>query len=308
MVKITLIGCISLLIGLFTFGRQEATRYKDAVFTQVLVKKNILYDTSANIILKRYYKLDWYEPRGDKAAKRPLIIWMHGGGFKFGHRRSRFLPGWSRMFARRGYVCASINYRLSRDNTLGRYNALVRACAQAREDALLAVRYFKDHHEKYRIDTNCIILAGHSAGAMIALQAVYSSPRDIAQVLEDKDADTLNNQHNPEKIAAVINFWGAIFNPQWLRNARVPIVSVHGKKDRIVPYDEKLSMYGSGYIHRKADSLKIPNQLKTYPKQAHELQRHFNPLWAGSAARKRYRQAGLFAAGFLYEQLFQKNR
>jgi predicted esterase len=307
--KYILISCFTLFISAQAWSQQPSpTRYKDPVFKNVLRTKNVLYDTAAkDRLLKRFHRFDLYEPRGDDHQRRPLIIWLHGGGFKFGQKRSRYLPDWSRLFARRGYVCVSINYRLSAANTLGSYASLVRACARAREDALMAVRYFKTHHTQYRIDTNCIILAGHSAGGMIALQSVYSSPRDLALVTEEEKTDTMDNRHNPEKIAAIINFWGAVFNPQWLRHARVPIVSVHGKKDRIVPYGEKLSMYGSAVIHAKADSLHIPNKLKTYPKQAHELQRHFNPLWAGNAARKRYREAGLFAAGFLYEQLFNRD-
>lgn len=64
-------------------------------------------------------------------------------------------------------------------------------------------------------------------------------------------------------------------------------------------------MYGSMAIHRTADSLHIPNQVKIYDNYAHELQKHFNPLFAGPGAKKRWAEAGAFAAAFLYDQLYR---
>ncbi|MES1226664.1 MAG: hypothetical protein ABUT20_64920, partial [Bacteroidota bacterium] len=116
---------------------------------------------------------------------------------------------------------------------------------------------------------------------------------------------TASHIHNPHHIIAVINYWGALFDLNWLKNTNVPIVSVHGKKDRVVPYDQKAGMYGSLAVHRAADSLQIPNNLKIYDNYSHELQKHFNPLFAGSSAKKRWLEAGQFAADFLYQQLFK---
>jgi dipeptidyl aminopeptidase/acylaminoacyl peptidase len=89
-----------------------------------------------------------------------------------------------------------------------------------------------------------------------------------------------------------------------LQHAKVPVVCVHGSKDRVVPYDHKGPLYGSLAIQQRADSLHIPNRLKTYEGYGHELQKHFNPIFAGRKTKQRWLEAGQFAADFLYEQLF----
>lgn len=202
---------------------------KDFVFEKVQVQKDLQYATGPGNT--RYSRFDFYEAAGDSSAGRPLIIWLHGGGFKFGNKKSGGLPLWSKTFARRGYVCASINYRLSKRHPLKNFADLVQGCADAVEDVHKAIRFFKQHCSQFRIDTNRIIVGGNSAGGMIALQAVYSSAAELAQLAHMGDSTSAAaHRHNPEHIAAVINYWGAIFDLQWLQNARVPIVSVHGKK------------------------------------------------------------------------------
>ena len=64
-------------------------------------------------------------------------------------------------------------------------------------------------------------------------------------------------------------------------------------------------MFGSAAIHRQAAKLNIPNALKIYEGKGHELQRHFNPVYAGPVARKRWRQAADFASLFLYDNFFK---
>jgi predicted esterase len=285
---------------------EKPVKCKDFVFDDIQVKKNLIYkeDTAPGIKYK-YYHFDFYEPTGDTTAYRPLIIWLHGGGFKFGKKKSGGLPLWSKTFAQRGYVCAAVNYRLSKKHPLKNFADIVEGCADAVKDVNQAIQYFKQHCRQYRIDTNRIILGGNSAGGIIALQAVYSSPAEMATLVHCGDSTSIvSHFHNLQHIAAVINFWGALFDLNWLKNAAIPIVSVHGKNDRVVPYDYKAGIYGSLAIHRMADSLQIPNALKIYDNYSHELQKHFNPLFAGRPAKKRWLEAGQFTADFLFEQLF----
>jgi predicted esterase len=233
------------------------------------------------------HRFDWYEPREDDTAARPLIIWMHGGGFKFGSKHMKSIRLWSDFFARRGYVCAAINYQLGKKDLRFKYDELVRNCDHAVGDCREAIAWFKRNAARLRIDTSRIILAGNSAGGMIALQTAYGI--------------------EPGGAAAVINFWGGIFDLGWLQRARVPIVSVHGRNDNIVPYDHKgYPLYGSGAIHPVADSLHIPNRLKTYDGYSHELQKRFNPLIVSRLTKKRWLEAAQFAADFLYDELFNR--
>jgi acetyl esterase/lipase len=280
-------------------------KFIDTVFEKVLITKNLVYNETPPAGVKaKHYRFDFYEPSADTSAARPLLIWLHGGGFKFGKKNSGGLPLWSKTFALRGYVCAAINYRLSKKHPLKHFEDLVEGCADAVDDVNNAIRFFKHHSNQYRIDTNRVVVGGNSAGGMIALQAIYGSRPDMAKLIHRGDSSAAA-VYNPLHIAAVVNYWGALFSANWIQHARVPIVSVHGSRDRVVPYDDKKPpLVGSLAIHRLADSLHIPNRVKLFEGYSHELQKHFNPFFAGPGARKRWLAAGQFTAAFLYEQLF----
>lgn len=279
-------------------------RFKDLVFPTVEVAKNIAYNPApADTIKAKYYLLDLYQPENDTGISRPLIIWIHGGGFKFGKKSSRGIPLWSKQFAQRGYVCAAVNYRLSRRPTLSNRDALLMACFDAVNDVAEVIDFFKKNHATYKIDTTRIILGGNSAGGMVSLQSVYGNENLI-----NAESNRINTPshilYNPNHIAAIINFWGGIFDSTWLKNANIPFVSVLGSKDRLVPPDNPdKGICGGIIIHRYGDSLHIHNSLKIYYGYAHELQKRFNPLWAGRATRKRWAEAGDFAADFLFRAL-----
>jgi len=289
-----------------TLAASAQTRYKDLVFSSYTVEKGLTYS--------EHQRFDLYQPKGDSNTRRPLMIWIHGGGFKFGSRRAAGIRLWCKTFARRGYVCAAIDYRLGKKNLSFNFTDLVANCLTAVRDVRHAVAYFKAGAAAWNIDTTRIILAGNSAGGILALQAVYSNDAELQKLPPTKEAATpgwdaraLSGNVNTMGIAAIVNYWGGIFDTLWLRQARVPIVSVHGDRDKIVPYDHKdYPLFGSLPIHRVADALGIPNALKTYHGYSHELQKHFLPLIAGHGTKKRWRDAAEFTADFLYTVLLQK--
>lgn len=301
-----LLNILALLFSMAGYAQHAGVRYKQTVFDKVEVQRNIPYaPTPSKRKVAAKNLMDIYMPGGDTAKNRPLIMWLHGGGFKFGNKTSRGTPLWCMDFAQKGYVCVAINYQKSKKNTLTNFKQLVLACTGAMNSLQHAIHYCKEQYAGLGIDTNRIILAGNSAGAMAALHAVFANEYDLKQMIEPGNTPPALQQYNTQHIKAVVNFWGGIYNPQWLSHARAAIVSVHGINDKIVPYNtDKAPIYGSYAIHLKADSLGIPNALKTYP-LSHELQKKFNPFWAGSKTKKRLREAGNFAALFLYEQVIK---
>ena len=285
---------------------KSIAKYKDAVYAIDTTRNLSYYDNPDGSAKSRYYLFDLFEPTGNNSVSRPLIIWMHGGGFKYGNKKTGGIPLWCREFSKRGYVCAAINYRLSKKKPLRKFPDLVEGCMQAAEDLHKAITYFKAHCDQYKIDTTKIIVAGNSAGAIVGLQAVYSSPYEMMKLINKPGYDSFSKTRNPGGICAIVNFWGALFDSNWLKNERVPIVSVHGEKDNIVKFDHQGPVNGSLSIHRHADSLGIPNSLKSFPAYGHELQRKFNPFFAGKKTKRRWKEAGDFAADFLYQELFSK--
>lgn len=287
-----------------------AVPYRDPIDKFLVIKKNLLYNTDATAgIRKKFHLFDWYEGLNDSSRFRPLVIMMHGGGFKLGHKGSASTAFISKSFAKKGFACASINYRRYNKKPLGWYKEMMEGCYAATEDLRIAIDYFKRNWREYRIDTNRIILAGNSAGGMMALHAVYSSRYELGKFIGKPDSSSLNKTHNPDNIFAIVNFWGAIFDTAWLKNTRVPIMNIHGSKDRVVPNAEPAGpLYGSGIIHRNADSLRIPNRVLIFYGVGHELQKHFNPLGAGAKARKRWMEAVQHAGIFLHSRIIPVNQ
>ena len=285
----------------------KPVKFKDFVFNDVTITEDLSYNGNNTSNEKKAHLFDLYQPAGDNSTGRPLIIWMHGGGFKFGTKEAKGVQLWSETFAKRGYVCVAINYTLSKHNPLFKFDELMKSTYYAVQDARIAVAYFKKNYKQYNIDPDKIILGGNSAGGMIALQAAYTSNAELAKFVGLPD--TLDGAKSTEipKVAGVINYWGGIFNLEWLKNNHVPIMCVHGSTDGIMPLTHKSApLYGSLSIHEKADALKIPNEYKLFEGYSHELQKHFNPVFGVSkATKKRWLQAGQYTADFLYASVIK---
>jgi acetyl esterase/lipase len=285
----------------------KPVKYKDLVFANVTKTKDLSYGIADSTKKDKSRSFDLYQPAGDSSTGRPMIIWMHGGGFKFGSKRATGIELWSETFSKRGYVCAAINYSLSKHNPIFNFDELLKSTYYAVQDARAAVEYFRKNYKLYNIDPDKIILAGNSSGGMIALQAAYSNNYQLAKLAGLPDTVAGAKITIIPKVAAVINYWGGIFDLNWLKNGHVPIVSVHGSKDGIVPLTHKdAPLYGSLAIHEKADELKIPNGFKLFEGYAHELHKHFNPIFkVSNKTKERWLQAGQYTADFLYTNVIK---
>jgi len=91
----------------------SSTRYDQEVFTSVDIQSNVVYGSNINANnANEILIMDIYQPAGDTASFRPLILWVHGGSFIGGTKNEQDVTNLSIAFAKRGYVCASISYRL----------------------------------------------------------------------------------------------------------------------------------------------------------------------------------------------------
>ena len=89
-------------------------RYRDEVFSAVTTTSDVTYGTAVNqqgatVTLK----IDIYRPTGDVITNRPAVIWIHGGGFSGGDKTSPEIVDEANTLAKKGYVSASISYRLN---------------------------------------------------------------------------------------------------------------------------------------------------------------------------------------------------
>ncbi len=202
----------------------------------------VTYSTPYNL------EMDIYQPVGDVQAKRPLIILAHGGSFVGGSKTDDVsVDTLCVRFARRGYVTASINYRLGNalSMALDSMNAIT-VVMKAVGDGKAAIRYFvKDAAttNTYKIDTNNIFCGGNSAGAVLYMHVGYldsaEAPVHVAGVLAANGGFEGNsgNAGYTTKTKAVINLAGALNLPSFIDATDIPSVNVQGDADDVVPYN-----------------------------------------------------------------------
>lgn len=148
-------------------------RYRDPVFAKT-TKTTYVYKSAPDLVTGKLVplRLDVYRPVGDTLAKRPAIIWIHGGGFRFGDRSA--MGAIAAEWAQKGYVTVSISYRL--DNR-GPCQALAtggaarcsKAIDAAQADALTSVAWLRARATTFKVDPTRIAVGGSSAGAITAV-------------------------------------------------------------------------------------------------------------------------------------------
>lgn len=101
-------------------------------------------------------RLDVYAPL-QRSASAPVLVFFYGGSWATGRRQDyRFA---AEAFAAKGFVVVLPDYRLVPQVRFPRFV----------EDGAAAVRWAQDHARDYGGDPSRIALAGHSAGAYIAM-------------------------------------------------------------------------------------------------------------------------------------------
>ena len=159
-----------------------AKRYRDPIFKDVKTKTDLVYGSAPVNGQPQDLALDLYKPKGDRARKRPVLIWVHGGGFGSGDKADGPAPLLADYYAHRGYVTASINYRLLVPNGCIGTGTIPPECyaaaIEATHDAQAAVRWFRANASKYRIDKKRIGIGGESAGAItsVGVAALSTNP------------------------------------------------------------------------------------------------------------------------------------
>ena len=248
-IKILLIAIFLCLITSDSFAQK---RYKENIFTTIDSISDIQYGTAMNIKgEKENLLLDIITPpQSDTNKKRPLLIFIHGGGFKNNTKKGKFNSLLCTSFAKRGYVTASIEYRLGIENT-GANEDYHAALYRAQQDGKAAIRFFKRYAEKYGIDSAQIFLTGSSAGSKTALAIAYMDENEIPKDIDQKRWGALEgnsgNEGYSSKVKGVINNWGAIIDFKWIQKGDAPLFNVAGTMDKTVPYDSSYDYHGFKY-------------------------------------------------------------
>ncbi|MEO8087198.1 MAG: T9SS type A sorting domain-containing protein [Bacteroidota bacterium] len=235
---------ISHLLVAQVFIDCNSNRYDEEIFSTIDTTNDIVYGANTdyqgtNTILS----MDIYQPTGDTAAFRPLIVWVHGGSFVGGSKIDNDVVGLCQHFAKRGYVCASITYRLGITFPYNQANA-TNSVFRGVQDMKAAIRYFRKDAATtnlYRIDPEMIFGGGSSAGAFCALHLAYlDQPSELPATVDTVALGGMEgNSGNPgyaSTVNAVLNLCGALGDTAWMVAGDVPVCSMHGTADAVVPY------------------------------------------------------------------------
>lgn len=300
--KFLLLGAIAFfsLLGLQAQNLcDEPGRFIQEKYTVSLPEesKNIVYGSSLSVTkVQTDLKLDVYQPGGDTKENRPCVLIAHGGSFVGGSKENGDVVQISEALTKRGYVVIAINYRLGLDFTKlltmtkeEKEAELLKAALRASQDGLAAVRWIKKGAatgNPYKVDTNRVIFAGVSAGGFVALHTSYlDKESEIAEMTKIdvlKELDGLygksGNEGYSSKVMGVVNLCGALGKAKWIEKGNVPVISMHGTADDVVPYAyggagvagiATLPVEGSYLVDSAARSVGVDSKLYTWEGAGH---------------------------------------
>jgi para-nitrobenzyl esterase len=282
------------LIALFIFSLSHAqnpgcdgTRYKADVFSSVKMTTVPYGPSTDHFGLSTTLAMDVYEPIGDNVAARPVVVLAHGGSFIIGAKGD--LKATCERLAKRGYVVASIQYRLFPFFTLGFPDStdIFDTATKAIGDMKAAIRYFREDaatNNQFKTDPNNIFIGGYSAGAVTALTARYLDPNDDIPAFLDEllnnnggfvgNTGSASNKTYSSESKAVLNLSGGLYRSYWVDSTNVPLISIHGTADETVNFDFGLAaniafLEGSKRVHARAEAVGVWNHLVTVPGGGH---------------------------------------
>ena len=270
MKRTPLVALVAATVALASLGLAACTpkgRYVDLVFASA-TKTTQVYKETTHLVTGEPLDLyaDIYQPKGDTAARRPAIIWIHGGGFTSGDRSA--MADVATAYARRGYVTLSISYRLDPglrcqdlqdgsippeelDEVAARCR---RAITAASNDGLSAVGWLRRHADEYRVDQKRIAIGGSSAGAVTAV--------NVGQRANPGGGPIPSGQ----SVGAVLAMSGCQYDGASIDRYDAPVSMLASGGDSLVPYSCSVGTV------RKAASFGTPTQELFYPSESWHAQ------------------------------------
>ena len=212
--------------------------------------RNVVYGVADGIKLR----LDIYRPRSRDGAC-PVLLQIHGGAWIIGNKDQQGLPLMQHLAAR-GWICVSVNYRLSPRATFPDH--LV--------DLKRAIAWVRAHIAEYGGDPEFIVATGGSAGGHLAsLVALTANDREYQPGFEDVDTSVrgcvpfygvydFTNRHNFQRHVGLrrllerrvmkkqldtdpVAFEKA--SPMWrVHPGAPPFFVIHGDRDTLAPVEE----------------------------------------------------------------------
>jgi len=256
-----------------------AQRFKSVVFDALDSLTAVEYGRAWNIKgNSESLLMDLIFPQGDTMKKRPLVVFIHGGGFQNNSRKGSYSAMVCQGFAKRGYVTATIDYRLGIEHQKSNED-YANALYRAQQDGRAAIRYLKKHASQYGIDTNQVFLTGSSAGSKTAMAIAFMDEAELPAGINTEKWGPLEGTGGSEgfssKVHGVMNAWGAMIDFNWIKKGDVPLFNTSGTMDKTVAFDSSFGYHGfkyGGYIlYQHCLALGIPTAWRPFYGAGHTL-------------------------------------
>jgi acetyl esterase/lipase len=270
-------------------NRFDANYFSMSQIDSVTVQYGANYNWQDVAIQKLF--LDVYFPKtsADPMAKRPLVVMIHSGGFYLGSRRH--FRYHCRELAKRGFVAATIDYRIGWDVGLGKHydtiptsitagypfkclgdkTSSIKALYRALQDQKAAIRFLVHNADSIiKVDTTQIYVSGSSAGGVSSLGLQYLTQntfdtRFAALHLRDSlgPLETATNTLTDSfSLAGMFSMWGAVPDTSLIKATNViPTLLMHCTGDSLVPCGSS-NYYSCSNYELAQGSCEISKRLK----------------------------------------------
>lgn len=181
--RLNYLRCLVILFAVLTTIHTPLVRAAEDRMPKLKITSEIVYGEKD----EPKHQLDLIQLEGDSQA-RPLIVWIHGGGWRAGSRAKPPI----RRIVESGFTVASISYRFT-DQAI--FPAQIHDCKAA-------IRFLRANAEKYHYQADWIGVAGSSAGGHLALLVGTAADN------KELEGNVGGNLDQSSTVQAVVDFFG----------------------------------------------------------------------------------------------------
>lgn len=192
--------------------------------------------------------LDYFRPKDSGTVDLPVVVYIHGGGWRGGDENSSLLNNYGYQFIKKGIAVVAIDYRLRSKNPFPDQN----------NDVACALAYLDSNAESLHIDIQKTILFGDSAGGQLAAFAAlnipykdydYKAPVGVIDFYGVSDFSKIIGGTHPDLNARY--YLGSKYNKSATNASPLTYVTknaprfllFHGTKDTVVPSSQSQILY-----------------------------------------------------------------
>ena len=231
---------------------------------ETIRQENIAYCNTAN----KQQLLDFYRPEDSQGQALPLVVYVHGGGWRWGSKNNAMFNNYAPIFLEHAIAVASINYRLNSAHPYPDQN----------NDIACAVTYLAAHANELHIDSSRMIFMGESAGAELASYAAlnsagrhYPEPIGVIDFYGVTDFTKVLYGKHPDLNAR--RYLGSAYGQVALQASPITYITahapqfliIHGQHDNIVPPEQ------SQLLQNALTSVGVPSTYIKIPDASHSF-------------------------------------